>query len=54
MVILWWNRGELWFAGGGVLGAKNFPFFLDLFFGFFVFGNDRASCRRMSIATANP
>jgi len=32
MVNLWWNRGELWFVDGRVLGVKNLPLFLDLFF----------------------
>jgi hypothetical protein len=31
VVNLWWNRGELWCVGGGILGFKNLPFFEDLF-----------------------
>jgi hypothetical protein len=39
MVNLWWNRGELWFVDGRVLGVKNLPLFLDLFFEDSHFGN---------------
>jgi hypothetical protein len=32
VVNLWWNRGELWFVDGHILGLKNMPPIMDLFF----------------------
>jgi hypothetical protein len=37
MVSLWWNRGELWFVDGRILGVKNTPRIPDLFFEGFPF-----------------
>jgi hypothetical protein len=44
MVNLWWKRGELWCVDGAVLGLKNMPRFLCLFFSDSRFGNGFEVC----------